>query len=537
MVAHGALLGWEAYTDLASGRVSWEVIADAALLASGPVTARVKPLAALLAGGGAVMLFLGEPFDAASYFAEDLYAAAAQYGDYSQCFIDGALEAFSTYAQEAEAARWVGIASTFADLSKLAYNKHWLGYRQLAALSAFPPSHGPIIPSYKFPTLLKKYGKAPYIAMDHRRFGFNQGGEPRFYQLQVDAYGLRLSPKRVKMIDEISVGRYIVKVYSFEEKDKMFGIFSGDKPLLGVYNDMGRALLFSAIFGKNSEVLRRSVEGGEVYLIRLDGLGVVEKWGVRPHDVVKDIAASLLYAVGRAEMGRIATEVTIAKPKVERVELAESLKKSLGAENALFISQEGAPSYADILGVYDAETIILGEVKPSYYNKWDELKGEISGILQALRDWDEKVGRGASGEYVAFATYVFSGAGSLARGQTYVVSSSWVTPASVDSLVVPPGVDAARFKYVYALFDEASGWVVVGVFDVSPKADYNPLTDGEWLKKVHHVVKDALDLRTGESLGVFGDLLRGRLSSLASPYREELEIFIDMLSRVTPSVT
>ena len=201
----------------------------------------------------------------------------------------------------------------------------------------------------------------------------------------------------------------------------------------------------------------------------------------------------------------------------------------MGAENALFINQKGAPSRADIIGVYDAETIILGEVKPSYYNKWDELLGEISGVLQALRGWDEKYGKGASGEYVALATYVFSGAGSLARGRTYVVSSSWVTPVSVDSLVVPRGVDAARFMYVYVLFDEASGWVAVGVFDVSPKAKRNPLTDGEWLKKIHYVVKDALDLRSGESLGVFGSLLRDRLSSLASPYRGELGLFIDML--------
>ena len=76
-------------------------------------------VAAALAGGGAVMLYLGEPFDAASYFAEDLYAAAAQYGDYSQCFVDGALQAFSTYAQEAPIANYLGVASTFVDWAKL----------------------------------------------------------------------------------------------------------------------------------------------------------------------------------------------------------------------------------------------------------------------------------------------------------------------------------------------------------------------------------------------------------------------------------
>ncbi|MEM0468244.1 MAG: hypothetical protein QXK71_03885 [Pyrobaculum sp.] len=164
-------------------------------------------------------------------------------------------------------------------------------------------------------------------------------------------------------------------------------------------------------------------------------------------------------------------------------------------------------------------------MKPSYYNKWNELLSEISGVLQALRNWDEEVGRGASGEYVALATYVFSGAGSLARGQTYVVGSSWITPISVDSLVVPPGVDAAKFKYVYVLFDEANGRVAVGIFDATAKQ----LVNMEWLKKIHYVVRDALDLRAGDNIGVFGDLLRDRLSSLASPYRGELGLFIDML--------
>ena len=108
--------------------------------------------------------------------------------------------------------------------------------------------------------------------------------------------------------------------------------------------------------------------------------------------------------------------------------------------------------------------------------------------------------------------------------------SSFFWPSSLQKWRERFRLDVCGYiKFVYALFDEASGWVAVGVFDASPKADYNPLTDGEWLKKIHHVVKDALDLRTGESLGVFRDLLRGRLSSLASPYREELGLFIDML--------
>jgi len=61
LLAHGVALGYEAYLDVASGRVPWEEVAGAAVLAAGPVAERVRAVAALLAGGGAVALFLGEP--------------------------------------------------------------------------------------------------------------------------------------------------------------------------------------------------------------------------------------------------------------------------------------------------------------------------------------------------------------------------------------------------------------------------------------------------------------------------------------------
>ncbi|MFP3212660.1 MAG: hypothetical protein RXQ02_05240 [Thermoproteus sp.] len=60
-------------------------------------------------------------------------------------FINGALQTFSTYAQEVEAARWVGIASAIFEIPSLLNNRYWLGYRQLAALAAF---------DYKMPGLI-----------------------------------------------------------------------------------------------------------------------------------------------------------------------------------------------------------------------------------------------------------------------------------------------------------------------------------------------------------------------------------------------
>ena len=51
-------------------------------------------------------------------------------------FINGALQAFSTYAQEVEAARWVGIASAIVDIPSLLNNRYWLGNRRLAVLAA-----------------------------------------------------------------------------------------------------------------------------------------------------------------------------------------------------------------------------------------------------------------------------------------------------------------------------------------------------------------------------------------------------------------
>ncbi|MEZ0319674.1 MAG: hypothetical protein ABWK05_06770, partial [Pyrobaculum sp.] len=119
LLAHGAALGYDAYLKAASGEVLWEDIASAAVLAAGPVVQRARAVSVLLAAGSGVMLFLGEPFDAAYQFSQELYSAAAQYGDYSDCFVSGALAAFSTYAQEAEVARWIGVVSTFVDLSRV----------------------------------------------------------------------------------------------------------------------------------------------------------------------------------------------------------------------------------------------------------------------------------------------------------------------------------------------------------------------------------------------------------------------------------
>ncbi|NAZ33360.1 MAG: hypothetical protein GU356_03570 [Pyrobaculum sp.] len=58
------------------------------------------------------------------------------YNLYSGVLINGALQAFSTYAQEVEAARWVGIASAIVDIPSLLNNRYWLGNRRLAVLAA-----------------------------------------------------------------------------------------------------------------------------------------------------------------------------------------------------------------------------------------------------------------------------------------------------------------------------------------------------------------------------------------------------------------
>lgn len=153
-LAHFGYLGYEIYTEVVSGNIHWDKVAFAALIAGGPVLQRSRAVALALATGSGVMLFLGEPFDAAPQLANDLYAAAAQYGDYSQCFVDGALQAFSTYAQEAAIAKYLGVASTFVDWAKLELSRDWLAFRQIAALSAFPHNYGPYIYSEKFSMLM-----------------------------------------------------------------------------------------------------------------------------------------------------------------------------------------------------------------------------------------------------------------------------------------------------------------------------------------------------------------------------------------------
>ncbi|MGC8584379.1 MAG: hypothetical protein ACP5MH_11740, partial [Thermoproteus sp.] len=287
LLAHGALLGWDAYLDAASGRLPLEEIAQGAVLAAGPAAARIKPLAAALAGGGAVMLYLGKPLDAAPAFADELNRTASVYGPYADCFIDGALQAFSTYAQEVEAARWVGIASTFADIPKLLNNKYWLGYRQLAAMAAL--DYEPPVPVF-----INRYttgkplisSKDVVVIVTHRSVGINEQEEPavQLFETEKDVSGkIRSVRVRYKTLKKMATsgyfyvkGRYALQARYLrvpsDPEDTYFTVvlsdISGKKLVVG-YNDMFVSLGVSRGFSGSLWRLRDARAGSaETYIMR-----------------------------------------------------------------------------------------------------------------------------------------------------------------------------------------------------------------------------------------------------------------------------
>jgi hypothetical protein len=258
-----------------------------------------------------------------------IHGEASKYGEYAYCFVDGALGAFDAYAKEVLANQLVGVFSTFLDIDKVLNNKAYKGYLQIAGYSVFRPNHGPILPveikSEKgvkavFRQLAKE--KSVFIVTNHKRFGVNEAGEPRVLYITYEKDERR--PKEVKARPKLeptkeigkvaTVGGYDVVAYVFEDKDVMFGLHRGGGFVLGVYNDVGRMLVFAAYAGQGSEVLMAKTKVGdveaEVYSFKLDAdriNGLLERIEenvkekikkdikMQPHTVYKDVVAAFLY--------------------------------------------------------------------------------------------------------------------------------------------------------------------------------------------------------------------------------------------------
>ncbi|MEM3325931.1 MAG: hypothetical protein QXK63_00615, partial [Thermoproteus sp.] len=253
LLANGAALGYDAYLKAASGEVPWEEIADAAVLAAGPVVQRARAVSALLAAGSGVMLFLGEPFDAASQFSQELYSAASQYGNYSDCFVSGALAALSTYVKEVYAANAIGVVSTFVDLSRATRSPAWAAYRQLAALSAFEyRTPGPI---YIDAELLRRLGgNYKFVFVGKEKIGVNQNGELRLFYIGSEKGVYRVftrSIREISSVDILSKGGYtaqLVRFYYPADNEYLLGarILLNNNPVVLGYNDA----LVAALVGK-----------------------------------------------------------------------------------------------------------------------------------------------------------------------------------------------------------------------------------------------------------------------------------------------
>jgi len=167
----------------------------------------------------------------------------------------------------------------------------------------------------------------------------------------------------------------------------MFGLHRGDRFVLGVYNDVGRMLMFAAYAGRGSEVLMAKTTVGDVvadvYSFKLDAnringlLERIEKETkekiekgieMQPHTVYKDVVAAFLYGWGRVEINGVATEVPVVSKSDETwaaAKLHGPVAKSLGAseEVSVTVIKQIGGSRADILGVGSGGVILLGEVK------------------------------------------------------------------------------------------------------------------------------------------------------------------------------
>jgi hypothetical protein len=536
----GVLLGWDVYLSVARGEVPVEALGTAVASVGGRVGERVR-LMYSLATGGLLLMNLGH-MPEMEELVRGIHGEASKYGAYAHCFVDGALGAFDVYAKEVLANQLVGVFSTFLDIDKVLNNKAYKGYLQLAGHSPFRPNHGPILPveikSEKgvkavFRQLAKE--KSVFIVTNHKRFGVDQAGKPHVLYITYEQEGVakkvKARPKleSVKEIDKVAtVGGYDVVAYVYEGKDVMFGPRRGDRFVLGVYNDVGRMLMFTAYARRESKVLTAKTKVGdveaEVYSFKLDANrinGLLERVKERikekirkdiemqSHTVYKDVVAAFLYGWGRVEINGVATEVPVvsksgqtwATAKLHRP-VAESLGVSVGPKEEVSVTviKQVGGGRADILGVGRGGVILLGEVKNINEVKGksaDQVMNVVASRFKTLESWGE-----ASGEYVAFMSLAFGGVGSVGRTGENAVGSAWATPVDLKTLAIPPPINKAPIGeklplFVYSLFDPSDGRVMVWILKVpksvfDEKREKNRITyviNSErmvaWLREVH----------------------------------------------------
>jgi len=536
LLANGVALGFDVYVDVSSGRVDWGDVASAALLAAGPAAQRVRIVQGALAAGGAVALYLGQPLDLAAQLSLDLEAAASAYGQYAQCFKDGALQAFSTYAVEVEVARWVGIASSLGDVAtavgRATGSRGWEAYRQLAALAAF--KYKTPFPIYRYDRaselmrfVERQIGKFDVLAIDVRKFAIDEQGQLRLIRLGTSKGILQL--KTEKAIEGkrlvLDSGEVTFAIYKKSGGYDIGMVLSVGGVRLGTYVGLGRMVGFAAL-AKDSEVQRARVKvvgrDAEVYKFTLDlekyGLSIDDQYyidvgggaRVQAHTPVKDLAGALMVALGRTPPSAVASEVSLSTPDyLERVSLQTTFGEEIAAAfniekkeplTAAWLKlgdpEEGKmPLRLDLLGVDEGKRLVLGEVKA-----WDEsLFRAFGGHFAAIDAW----GR-AAGEYVRVIVDAFNGRAYGGEGAYSVFA--WPGP-------MPPVPDLGKpHLFAYGKYRVVGGKIEVYVVFV--EATRGELVDINFLKRLDAEVKDAVEvISSWEYVGRLGDLLADRLAA------------------------
>ncbi|MGC9051424.1 hypothetical protein [Pyrobaculum sp.] len=294
-----------------------------------------------------------------------LYSEAGRYGAYADCFVDGALQAFSTYAQEVEAARWLGIASAFVDLSDLAKNKDWLGNRQLAAMAAF--SYEPPVPVFRDSELLRRVkGGVDAVMFGKHIVGVRVSGDVAV--MRARDLGRRFEVTGLTRVSSVVVGggggfeirisKYSVGTASYLVSE-VVDVKSGRPVVIG-YNDMFTALAIAR--GFSGDVYRGVYRNREVYVLSY-GSSLYALEG-KPETFYKYLSAALMPEIAGVNPAAVGAEVTL--PAVYRdgrwvwdVAISET---AFGRKTA-FIPLSPTGYRLDILGVLDDGRLLIGEVK------------------------------------------------------------------------------------------------------------------------------------------------------------------------------
>ncbi len=385
----GALLGWDAYLSVNRGEVPLEAVGVAVAAVGGRPGERVRLLYGL-ASGGLLIMHLGEAPEMEG-LVSGLYEASYGYGEYTRCFVDGALGAFDTYVKEVLANQLVGVVSIAADINSILNNKWYKGYLQLAAHAAYEyRSVGPIF------RLEKRGGREQFIMFGKEKVGVNTRGELSLYGYRRDRSGYlvlaSVRPAAVTMMYDVTDTISLAKV-DVGDQSRLVAVkhHRGKVAFVG-YNDAYLAYAVTrALRGEYYDIGQRRLEVvgevvvAEVRAVRLENLNELHDIiGGKKETLVKYFWGAVAPYVYNVEPHMVGFEVN----NVDRIEAGVMLRPELAEVVGVGESRGVRVYYAhtafDILAVDNSRRLVIVEIerrdlKPAEFG--DEVAPRVGDLL------------------------------------------------------------------------------------------------------------------------------------------------------------